>query len=76
MYMFRTHVSPMCFPHKGNGVGRCKLATQDKDIIIADAYNGDVFPRDTAAKQAIGVFVCVYTSCVVFFHHLHACHLP
>lgn len=46
--------------HQGNGVGRCKLNNDDSDLVIADAYNGQIFPKDSAARRAIG------SACVTF----------
>lgn len=41
--------------HQGNGVGRCKLVNNDKNLLIADAYNGQIFPKDATARRAIGI---------------------
>mmetsp|Transcript_38196 Transcript_38196/g.85123 ORF Transcript_38196/g.85123 Transcript_38196/m.85123 type:complete len:433 (-) Transcript_38196:357-1655(-) len=41
--------------HQGNGVGRDKLAFNDSDVYILDAFNARIFPKDDDAKPAINL---------------------
>ena len=41
--------------HQGNGVARDKLRFEDADLFIVDMYNGNLWPGDGYAKEAMNV---------------------